>query len=104
MTVQGKPDAMVAAWEVSVHQIRQVLRLSIRPSRYTYRNLMDRKAFKVSIPSVHYSAEADFFGITSGGDTDKFAITGLTPQRAELVDAPSVQNSRSCSNAALPSM
>ena len=86
----GKPDAMVAAWGGICSSDPPSIALSIRPSRYTYRNLMDRQAFTVSVPSVHYLAEADFFGITSGVDTDKFAITGLTPQRAEFVDAPSV--------------
>jgi flavin reductase (DIM6/NTAB) family NADH-FMN oxidoreductase RutF len=32
--------------------------------------------------------QADFVGIASGRDTDKFAATGLTPVRSELVDAP----------------
>jgi len=33
-------------------------------------------------------AEADYIGITTGRDVDKFATTGLTPIRSELVDAP----------------
>ena len=86
----GKPDAMVAAWGGICSSDPPSIALSIRPSRYTYRNLMDKQAFTVSIPSVHYMAEVDFFGITSGVDTDKFTITGLTPHRAEFVDAPSV--------------
>jgi flavin reductase (DIM6/NTAB) family NADH-FMN oxidoreductase RutF len=36
-------------------------------------------------------AQADCFGIASGGDTDKFAATGLTPVRSTLVDAPFVR-------------
>ena len=32
--------------------------------------------------------EADYAGIVSGRDGDKFAATGLTPVRSELVDAP----------------
>ena len=34
--------------------------------------------------------QADYFGMTSGRDTDKFADTGLTPVRADHVDAPYV--------------
>ena len=34
---------------------------------------------------------ADYFGLVSGRDTDKFAATGLTPVRSDLVDAPYVQ-------------
>jgi flavin reductase (DIM6/NTAB) family NADH-FMN oxidoreductase RutF len=32
--------------------------------------------------------EADYVGIASGRDVDKFATSGLTPIRSELVDAP----------------
>jgi flavin reductase (DIM6/NTAB) family NADH-FMN oxidoreductase RutF len=31
---------------------------------------------------------ADYVGIVSGRDKDKFAATGLTPAKSELVDAP----------------
>jgi flavin reductase (DIM6/NTAB) family NADH-FMN oxidoreductase RutF len=87
---KGKPDAMVAAWGGICSSDPPSIAISIRPSRYTYRNLMEKMAFTISIPSVKYIAEADFFGITSGMDTDKFAVTGLTPQPSEFVDAPSV--------------
>jgi flavin reductase (DIM6/NTAB) family NADH-FMN oxidoreductase RutF len=45
----------------------------------------------VNIPSADYIKEADYFGIVSGRDTDKFAATGLTPVKSGLVDAPYVQ-------------
>ena len=87
---KGKPDAMVAAWGGICSSDPPSIGISIRPSPYTYRNLMEKMVFTISIPSVKYLAEADFFGITSGQDTDKFAVTGLTPLRAEYIDAPSV--------------
>lgn len=34
---------------------------------------------------------ADYFGLVSGRDTDKFAATGLTAVDSELVDAPYVK-------------
>ena len=33
---------------------------------------------------------ADFFGVASGRDTDKFVVSGLTAVRSEVVDAPYV--------------
>ena len=32
--------------------------------------------------------EADYVGIASGRDVNKFNVTGLTPVKSELVDAP----------------
>jgi len=87
---EGKPNAMVAAWGGVCSSDPPSIAISIRPSRYTYRNLMEKMAFTISIPSVKYMAEADFFGIASGENTDKFAITGLTALRADHVDAPCI--------------
>jgi len=51
---------------------------------------MARKAFTVSVPSQRHVAEADYVGMVSGGAVDKFAITGLTAVKSDLVDAPYV--------------
>lgn len=52
---------------------------------------MERKAFTISIPSESHVREADYFGIASGREADKFEKTGLTPVRGDLVDAPYVK-------------
>jgi flavin reductase (DIM6/NTAB) family NADH-FMN oxidoreductase RutF len=62
----------------------------LREATYTYRNILERKAFTISIPSEKYVKEADYFGIASGKHVDKFAVTGLTPAKSEVVDAPYV--------------
>jgi hypothetical protein len=52
--------------------------------------LVDRKAFTVNVPSRRFARETDFFGRATGRTTDKFAATGLTAVRSDLVDAPYV--------------
>ena len=42
-------------------------------------------------PSEAYAKEADYFGMVSGKDTDKFSTTGLTPVKSDMVDAPYVK-------------
>ncbi|MFA4825264.1 MAG: flavin reductase family protein [Methanoregula sp.] len=86
----GKPDAMVAAWGGICSSDPPSIAVSVRPSRQTYKNLMAKKEFTVSIPSVEQMSRADAFGIASGADTDKFVRTGLTPVKAEKVNAPYV--------------
>jgi flavin reductase (DIM6/NTAB) family NADH-FMN oxidoreductase RutF len=49
---------------------------------------VERKAFTVGIACEKKITEADYCGIFSGRDLDKFAVTGLTPVKSELVDAP----------------
>jgi flavin reductase (DIM6/NTAB) family NADH-FMN oxidoreductase RutF len=52
--------------------------------------VVQRKAFTVNIPSRAQVAEADFVGIVSGRERDKFADCGFTAIRSEVVDAPFV--------------
>jgi flavin reductase (DIM6/NTAB) family NADH-FMN oxidoreductase RutF len=65
--------------------------ISLRKATYTYGNIMEQKAFTVSIPSRDFIREADYFGIASGRNEDKFFHTGLTPVQSDLVNAPYVQ-------------
>jgi len=86
----GRPNAMTAAWGGVCCSEPPCIQVSVRPSRHTYGSVLERKAFTVSIPGAAHVAEADYFGIASGKDTDKFERTGLTPARSEIVDAPYV--------------
>jgi len=88
--VHGRPNATTAAWGGICCSKPPCLTVSFRAPRMAHANIMARGAFTVSIPSEDYVREADYFGIVSGRDADKFAVTGLTPIRSELVDAPYV--------------
>ena len=87
---EGKPNIMTVAWGGVVCSKPPCVGISLRQATYTYDCLMTKKAFTVSIPSRKYAAEADFIGMASGRDIDKFKETGLTAVRAEFVDAPFV--------------
>jgi flavin reductase (DIM6/NTAB) family NADH-FMN oxidoreductase RutF len=87
---KGKPNAMVAAWGGICSSDPPSIAISIRPSRSTFRNLMEKMVFTISVPSVKHVAETDLFGVVSGDTMDKFAATGLTPVRADHVDAPGI--------------
>jgi flavin reductase (DIM6/NTAB) family NADH-FMN oxidoreductase RutF len=86
----GRPNIMTAAWGGICNSEPPCLAVSIRPGRWTYAAIMERRAFTVSIPPARLTAEADFAGMTSGRDMDKFGRAGLTPVRSEVVDAPYV--------------
>jgi flavin reductase (DIM6/NTAB) family NADH-FMN oxidoreductase RutF len=89
----GRPNVMTAAWGGICCSRPPCLAVSLRKATYTHGNLVARQAFTVSVPSEALMREADFCGISaySGRNTDKFAVTGLTAVRSELVDAPYVQ-------------
>ncbi|MDR3580140.1 MAG: flavin reductase family protein [Oryzomonas sp.] len=84
----GKPNLMNAAWGGICCSQPPCVAVSLRKARYSYDAIVARKAFTVGIACESKMAEADYCGIASGRDVDKFAVTGLTPIRSDLVDAP----------------
>lgn len=86
--MNGKPNAMTAAWAGVCCSNPPCISVSLRKATYSYAGIVENKAFTVSIPSENYVKEADYFGIASGRDEDKFKSTGLTPIRSDLVAAP----------------
>jgi len=86
----GRPNVMTAAWGGIACSKPPCVSVSLRAATATHGNIIARKAFTISLPSGAQAAAADYFGLVSGRKTDKFAATGLTPLRSELVDAPYV--------------
>ena len=85
---EGNPNAMTAAWGGICCSSPPCVTISLRKATYSYGNLINKKAFTINIPSENYVKEADYFGIVSGKKDDKFAKTGLTPVKSDIVDAP----------------
>jgi flavin reductase (DIM6/NTAB) family NADH-FMN oxidoreductase RutF len=52
---------------------------------------MEKKAFTLSVPTETYAEVADYFGIASGRNENKFQKSGLTPVKSDWVDAPYVK-------------
>lgn len=88
---KGEPNLMTAAWAGICCSMPPAIGVSLRKATYTYGNLMDRKAFTVNVPSEDMVVEADYFGMATGRDQDKFAAAGFTPVRSDLVDAPYIE-------------
>lgn len=84
----GKPNLMNAAWGGICCSQPPCVAVSLRKATYSYACIVERKAFTVGIACENKMVEADYVGIASGRDVDKFSVTGLTPVRSELVDAP----------------
>ena len=84
----GKANAMAAAWAGVCCSEPPCLTVSLRKATYSYGCIMDRKAYTVNVPSEKHAPEADYFGMASGRNADKFAATGLTAVKSDLVDAP----------------
>ncbi|MCI6317946.1 MAG: flavin reductase [Spirochaetia bacterium] len=83
----GTPDAMNAAWG-GIHDTNQI-GICLSPEHKTVKNILDRKAFSVSMADAAHVAACDYVGIVSGNkEPAKVQKAGFTVTKSEIVDAP----------------
>ena len=83
----GTPDAMNAAWGGISEE--NELSVCISAHHKTTANILNRKAFTVSMATVAQMVACDYVGVVSGNDiTDKLKKTGWHIKKSALVDAP----------------
>ncbi len=87
----GNPNMMTASWVGVVCSKPPCVAVSLREATYTFGNIKEHEAYTVNIPSEKLAAVSAYAGIVSGRDTDKFADTGLTAVKSDLVDAPYIE-------------
>lgn len=85
---KDRPNVMTAAWGGICCSKPPCIAVALQKPRFSYNNILEKKAFTINVPSEPYVRQADYFGIASGRNTDKFTATGLTPVRGEFVEAP----------------
>jgi flavin reductase (DIM6/NTAB) family NADH-FMN oxidoreductase RutF len=84
----GKPNIATIAWGGVCSSQPPCVAVSLRKSRYTYENIMEHKAFTINVPSASQIVIADYCGIVSGKNADKFAAANITAVKSSKVDAP----------------
>lgn len=88
---ERKPNVATVAWGGICCSNPPCIAISLRKATYSYGNIIEQKAFTINVPSEKYIREADYFGTVSGRDVDKFAGSGLTSVKSDMVDAPYVK-------------
>jgi flavin reductase (DIM6/NTAB) family NADH-FMN oxidoreductase RutF len=84
----GKANLMTAAWGGICCSQPPCVAVSLRPATHSFAALQERRAFTISIPSQDQMIAADYLGLASGREENKFAGSGFTPVRSERTDAP----------------
>lgn len=91
----GSVNVMNAAW--GTMQERDHVALNLTETHKTVKNIKARGAFTVSIADAAHVLEADYLGVVSGNRvTNKFENSGLTASKAEIVDAPVINEFPLC--------
>ena len=84
-------NIVTIAWVSLLTSLPPTLGISVGTKGYSGTEIRKNKEFTVNIATVDIMEEADFCGITSGKDTDKFKETGLTRMPSEIVKPPIIK-------------
>lgn len=83
----GSVDVMTMAWGGTAAE--DLVSLNISENHQTTKNILNKKAFTISIADLPHLKETDFFGIESAAkDHNKFEKSGLHAVPSKNVDAP----------------
>jgi flavin reductase (DIM6/NTAB) family NADH-FMN oxidoreductase RutF len=89
--VDGKPNFLTIALAGFICGEPPIVSVSIRPSRYTLKGILQNMTFSVNIPSVDMVKETDYCGIVSGDKSDKVRDCGFKVFYGKLDSAPLIE-------------
>ena len=64
--------------------------VSIRPSRYSYDIIKEKREFVINLTPSSLAKKADYCGIYTGKKVDKFEKCGFTKEKATMVSSPMI--------------
>ena len=93
--IDGTPNAMNAAWG-GIHT-DDMIGICLADDHKTTKNILETKAFTVSVATVNEVTACDYVGIVSGNkEPDKFKKAGFTAIKSEFVNAPIIEQLPMC--------
>lgn len=91
---KGNSNIITVAWTGTVCTNPAMLYISVRPERFSYPLIKDSGEFVVNLTTESLARAADWCGVKSGRDVDKWREMHLTPGNAETLEfAPVIEQS-----------
>lgn len=84
-------NIVTIAWVSLLTSLPPSLGISVGQKGFSGEAIKKNKNFTVNIATVGIMTEADFCGITSGKDIDKFAESGLTKMPSKFIESPIIK-------------
>ena len=90
----GNTNILTIAWTGTVCTNPPMAYISVRPERYSYHMIEESREFVINLTTEKLAWAADFCGVRSGRDVDKWKECSLTAEPAQsLKYAPSIKES-----------
>lgn len=84
-------NIITISWAGTICTSPPMVSISIRPSRYSYELIKNSGEFVINIPGKELALAADYCGVRSGREVDKFEKMSLTKEKAKIVDVPLIK-------------
>jgi flavin reductase (DIM6/NTAB) family NADH-FMN oxidoreductase RutF len=88
-----KPNILTIAWAGTICSDPAMVSISIRKERYSYDIIKDAKEFTINLVTKELVKKADYCGVVSGREIDKFKETKLTARKGTMISVPSIDES-----------
>ena len=91
VSLAGRPNVLTLGEVYMLSLEPLVLGIGIRPQRYSHGLITATREYVVNFPTADLIEAADLCGATTGAETDKFELAGLTPEPATCVRPPLIK-------------
>ncbi len=88
-----KPNIITLAWAGTICSTPAMVSISIRPTRYSYQIIKETGEFVINLVTRELAFAADYCGVKSGREIDKFREAHLTPSESSVVKVPGIEES-----------
>ncbi len=85
-----KPNIITVAWCGTCNTQPPMVYISVRPERYSYDIIKETGEFVINLVNRDIVYAADYCGVKSGRDTDKYKEMKLTPLESRFVQTPGI--------------
>lgn len=86
-------NIMTVSWAGTICTNPPMVSISIRPERFSYSLIKNSGEFIINVPNKDLAFAADFCGVRSGRDVDKFEFLRLNKEKGSKVDASIIKES-----------
>ncbi|MCL4386316.1 MAG: flavin reductase family protein [Cyanobacteria bacterium] len=88
----GVDNIATISWQTGIHSNNPTqFAIVLRPTRYSYKGIIDKNSFIINIPNDELLEEIEFCGTYSGRDINKFKKTNLTKGLSNILNLPYIK-------------
>jgi flavin reductase (DIM6/NTAB) family NADH-FMN oxidoreductase RutF len=86
-------NIITIAWTGTICSDPPMCYISVRPNRHSYEILKRNREFVINLTTADLAFATDWCGVRSGQQHNKFEAMKLTPGKASVVNAPTIEES-----------